>query len=108
MGDVQEMAARFEAALKTGDFGKVTELTREYATDDFIQDWPQSGERLSKANSIRLTEHYPEMAGKSPSFSYKRMLPGGRCGLILEAFGVCVVEQAGTVKLELPAHSVVP
>jgi hypothetical protein len=35
-------------------------------------------------------------------------IPGGRCGLILEAFGVCVVEQAGTLDLELPSHSVVP
>lgn len=29
-------------------------------------------------------------------------VPGGRCGPILELFGVCVVEQAGTADLELP------
>jgi hypothetical protein len=28
-------------------------------------------------------------------------VPGGRCGPILELFGVCVVEQAGTADLEL-------
>ena len=50
MGDMQEMAAEFEAALKTGDFGAMTELTQEYATDDFVQEWPQSGERLTKAD----------------------------------------------------------
>ncbi len=43
-----------------------------------------------------------------PSHTIVWGIPGGRCGLVLEAFGVCVVEQAGTVDLELPSHSVVP
>ena len=29
-------------------------------------------------------------------------IPGGRCGPVLEAIGVCVVEQAGTLKVRLP------
>jgi len=32
-------------------------------------------------------------------------IPGGRCGILMEAFGVCVVEQAGTVPLEFPRPS---
>jgi hypothetical protein len=43
-----------------------------------------------------------------PSHTIVWGIPGGRCGLILETFGVCVVEQAGTAALELPSHSVVP
>jgi hypothetical protein len=43
-----------------------------------------------------------------PSHTIVWGVPGGRCGLILETVGVCVVEQAGTVDLELPSHSVVP
>ena len=43
-----------------------------------------------------------------PSHTIVWGIPGGRCGLILETFGICVVEQAGTVDLELPSHSVVP
>ena len=74
MGDTGEMAAAFEAALKSGDFGQVTALTQKYATDDFVQEWPQSGERLTKAASMRLAEHYPEMSGTSPHMTYKRML----------------------------------
>ena len=35
-------------------------------------------------------------------------IPGGRCGLVLEAFGVCVVEQAGTADLRLPSRNTVP
>jgi SnoaL-like protein len=77
MGDIMEMAAKFEEVLKAGDFGKITELTQAYATDDFVQEWPQSGERLTKTASLKLAENYPQMSGTSPSFKYKRMLGGG-------------------------------
>ena len=77
MGDTREMAAKFEEVLKSGDFAKLTGLMQEYATDDFVEEWPQSGERLSKAAATRMAESYPEMSGTSPSFKYKRMLGGG-------------------------------
>jgi hypothetical protein len=71
------MAARFEEVLKSGDFGGLSQLTQEYATDDFVEEWPQSGERLTKAATIKMAESYPEMSGTSPKFTYKRMLGGG-------------------------------
>jgi hypothetical protein len=77
MGDSREMAARFEEVLKSGDFGGMSELTQQYATDDFVEEWPQSGERLTKAASMKMAESYPEMSGTNPSFTYKRMLGGG-------------------------------
>jgi len=77
MSDMNEMAAEFERVLQTGDFGKVMELAQKYASDDFVQEWPQSGERLTKEATIRLGEQYPEMSGTNPSFTYKRMLGGG-------------------------------
>jgi hypothetical protein len=76
MGDTSAMAAEFEAALRSGDFGQMTALTQKYATDDFVQEWPQSGERLTKSAAIRLAGFYPEMSGTSPKFTYKRMLGG--------------------------------
>ena len=77
MGDSSEMQARFEEVLKSGDFGGMSELTQQYATDDFVEEWPQSGERLTKAATIKMAESYPEMSGTSPKFTYKRMLGGG-------------------------------
>ena len=77
MGDVREMAAKFEEVLKSGDFARLSELTKEYATDDFVEEWPQSGERLSKAASERMAANYPTMSGTTPSFTYRRMLGGG-------------------------------
>lgn len=77
MGDNMAMAAKFEEVLKSGDFGRLAELVKEYATDDFVQEWPQSGERLTKAASARITERYSEMSGTTPKFTYRRMLGGG-------------------------------
>ncbi len=77
MGDTKAMAAKFEEVLKSGDFGGMTGLLKEFATDEFVEEWPQSGERLTKAASMRMAEAYPQMSGKSPSFAYKRMLGGG-------------------------------
>ena len=74
MGDMEQMAARFEAVLQTGDFAKLTELIQEYGTDDFVEEWPQSRERLSKASAIKMAEVYPQMSGTNPTFHYTRML----------------------------------
>jgi hypothetical protein len=77
MGDTREMAAKFEEVLKSGDFGGMNVLIQEYATNDFVEEWPQSGERLSKAAAMRMGENYSQMSGTSPKFTYRRMLGGG-------------------------------
>ena len=77
MADNMAMAAAFEEVLKSGDFTRVGKLVQEWATDDFVEEWPQSGERLSKAASIRMGETYGQQTGMNPTFTYKRMLGGG-------------------------------
>ena len=77
MGDRQEMIQAVETALQAGDLTSMTELLRDYSTDDFVEEWPQSGERLTKAATLKMAEHYPEMSGTSPKMTYKRMLGGG-------------------------------
>ena len=77
MGDNTAMAAKFEEVLKKGDFTQLGDLVKEYASDDFVEEWPQSGERLTKAASIRMGEAYEQMSGTSPKFTYRRMLGGG-------------------------------
>ena len=71
-----DMAAAFEEVLKAGDFGRLSALIQEYGTDDFVEEWPQSGERLSKQAATRMGEQYGEMTGTSPTFTYKRMFGG--------------------------------
>ena len=71
------LAAAFEEVLQTGDFEKMMEVAQAHSTDDFVQEWPQSGERLTKEATLRIGENYEEKTGTSPKFAYKRMLGGG-------------------------------
>jgi hypothetical protein len=77
MADNTAIAAEFERVLKTGDMGALTKLTQEWATDDFVEEWPQSGERMTKEASIRMSDSYEQLSGTSPTFTYKRMIGGG-------------------------------
>ena len=77
MGDNMALAAAFEEVLSSGDFLKMGPLLLEHATDDFREEWPQSGERLSKQGLVRMAESYQEMTGTRPRFSYERMRGGG-------------------------------
>jgi ketosteroid isomerase-like protein len=77
MAGVNEIATRFEQALSSGDMSGLRGVLDEYATDDFVEEWPQSGERLRKAASMKMAEQYPAMSGTTPKFTYKRMLGGG-------------------------------
>jgi hypothetical protein len=71
------MQADYEEVLKSGDFGRLADLLQKHGTDDFVEEWPQSGERLTKASSMKLAENYPQMSGTTPKFSYRRMVGGG-------------------------------
>jgi hypothetical protein len=77
MADTREMAEKFEEVFKTGDMDRIYELIWEYSTDDFVEEWPQSGERLSRAASKRVAESYEEKSGTNPKVTYRRMLGGG-------------------------------
>ena len=85
----------------------------------FTLDEPFAGRRMTTTNGscarpragssnvelrIQLTTDDLEF----PSHTLVWGIPGGRCGPILEAFGVCVVEQVGTAKVELPSRSALP
>jgi len=76
MAEKNEIAAAFEAVLRSGDLLKVQAVGLQFAADDFVQEWPQSGERLTREATVRLGESYSESTGTNPKFTYKRMLGG--------------------------------
>jgi hypothetical protein len=82
--DQQQMAADFEAAYKSSDMSDMTRVAHRYAAPEYVEEWPQSGERLTLENSLKLLDHYAEMAGTGtpPKFSYKRMLGGGNVFIV--------------------------
>jgi hypothetical protein len=76
---------------------------RRMATADGTCVRPQAG-----SSTVELRYLLTEDDLAFPSHTLVWGIPGGRCGLILEAFGVCVVDQAGTAKVELPSKQVLP
>jgi hypothetical protein len=85
----------------------------------FTLDEPFAGRRLGTTNgscarpragssTVELRSQLTADDLAFPSHTLVWGIPGGRCGPLLELFGVCVVDQAGTARLELQSRSVLP
>jgi len=58
-------------ALAAGDW----ETASRYLHDDFVQEWPQSGERIvGRDNAIAINQNFP---GGLPTMRFRRTLAGG-------------------------------
>jgi ketosteroid isomerase-like protein len=77
MADNRELVERMISLLASGDLPEATRLLTQSATDDFIQVWPQSGERFRKDSLIRMGESYSEATGTNPTFEHFRTMGGG-------------------------------
>jgi ketosteroid isomerase-like protein len=78
----RQTVERLLKAVNMKDYGAIEEV----ATTDFVQEWPQSGERIrGAANARAINENYP--VEQFPTLELKRVLVG-------EDFGV------GEVKLD--------
>ena len=54
--DSKQIVERFWAAMQTNDF----KTAGEFLHDDYVLEWPQSGERIrGRANFVAVNEHYP-------------------------------------------------
>jgi ketosteroid isomerase-like protein len=64
MGEQENRKAvqEYMEALEAGDIERMKAAFDTCAGDDFVQEWPQSGERIrGKANSMAINENYPGM-----------------------------------------------
>jgi ketosteroid isomerase-like protein len=69
--DARQVAENLWKALQAGDW----EAAGRYLHDDFVQEWPQSGERIvGRDNAIAVEQHYP---GGLPTMRFGRTLAGG-------------------------------
>lgn len=79
MGDSnQAMIERYLKAVETGDLGEASLLLGESATDDFVEEWPQSGERIVGIEALkRINEGYGAATGTSPRMAVRRISGSG-------------------------------
>jgi len=69
--DARQVAEKLWTALQAGDW----ETAGGYLHDDFIQEWPQSGERIiGRDNAIAIEQNFP---GGLPTMRFRRTLAGG-------------------------------
>jgi hypothetical protein len=89
------VAEKLWKALQAGDW----ETAGNYLHDDFLQEWPQSGERIiGRDNAIAIEQSFP---GGLPTMRFRRTLADGNLA-VLEVeltyadgsryLGVCIIE----------------
>lgn len=82
MGDNSEVIGRYRAAVEAGDLVTLAAFLDDFATDDFAQEWPQSGERLGLEASKRMAEQYAEATGTNPKMQLKGIKSCGDLAVI--------------------------
>jgi ketosteroid isomerase-like protein len=69
--DARQVAETVWKALQAGDWEAAGRLLQ----DDFVQEWPQSGERIvGRDNAIAIEQNFP---GGLPRMRFRRTLAGG-------------------------------
>jgi SnoaL-like domain len=69
--DTRHVVEEVWRALQAGDWDAARGLLHE----DFVQEWPQSGERIvGRDNAIAINQHFP---GGLPTMRFRRTLAGG-------------------------------
>ena len=69
--DAGQVAEAVWRALGAGDWAAAS----GYLGEDFVQEWPQSGERIvGRDNAIAINQNFP---GGLPSMRFRRTLAGG-------------------------------
>ena len=69
--DARQVAETLWTALQASDW----ETAGSYLHDDFIQEWPQSGERIiGRDNAMAIEQHFP---GGLPTMRFRRTLAAG-------------------------------
>ena len=77
MGDNSAAIARYRAAVESGELAEVAGVLDDLATDDFVQDWPQSGERIRKEGSRKINEQYTDKTGDAPKMQIRAIRDSG-------------------------------
>jgi hypothetical protein len=77
MGDNQATIEKIRDSVDSGDFGGLAKAVLENATDDFVEEWPQSGERLDRNAFQKMNEGYADATGSQPKFKFRRLIGGG-------------------------------
>jgi hypothetical protein len=78
MGDNRAAMDKFMKAFEKGDVESFSEAIDATAGEDFVEEWPQSGERIrGKATVKRINEGYSAATGTAPKMKLRRVTGEG-------------------------------
>jgi hypothetical protein len=68
---------RMREIYESGSLGDLAREIEELAASDFLQEWPQSGERMTRDGARRINENYAQATGTEPKFTLRRVVGEG-------------------------------
>ena len=78
-----EMVERIRSAYETNDTQAFGKAQYELASEDFVQEYPQSGERFRGRDKIfEMNSSYSSQTGTSPTAKLRRILKPGQAWVI--------------------------
>jgi len=73
------MERRLRDFYSSGDLQDLARQVSEMASEDMVQEWPQSGERIrGRANVMAVNEHYEAATGAAPKLTLRRIVRPGQ------------------------------
>jgi ketosteroid isomerase-like protein len=65
---------RLTQMFESGSLDDLARSQHELAADDFVEEWPQSGERIrGRDNAKAINDNYPQMTGSDPRVKLRRV-----------------------------------
>lgn len=81
--DDRQMESRIRELYAKGDMAAVAKAHHELTADDFVQEWPQSGERIRGRDNVgKLNESYEAGSGTTPHMTLRRIVKPGEAWVI--------------------------
>jgi ketosteroid isomerase-like protein len=79
MGDSNAaVVERYRKAIESGDMAEFAAALDDSAADDFVEEWPQSGERIVGLAAYRkINQSYESATGTSPKMAVRRISGSG-------------------------------
>lgn len=69
----KQLIDRYRKALESEDLQQLSDLQTESLADDYVQEWPQSGERIRRDGAIEINKQYTQATGNTPKMKLRRI-----------------------------------
>ncbi len=81
--NVDALERKLRELYSSGNLQDLSAQIAELASEDLVEEWPQSGERIrGRDNVVAVNEHYEGATGTTPSLTLRRIVKPGQAWII--------------------------